>query len=373
MSQTKHLKTVYPILAAGIALCGTVALFFGLLGLWLCSCLAANVFLAAGVVCGTEVRPFRKKNPMAEIAEDEPEEIEGHVFRVPMLSVLGALLAAVAAGLISGSAITALLVLFTWGGLGFPLAMCILYRTDFGLSLQTGLITSTVLTAIGGAVQVFLSTPDHSFDLKYCLEQISTRMKEAIGTALTEMQTLADGQPISLPNGTNASELLSSIPAEETAGQVTELFLSAVPGLFAIGILAMLCIIWWGTKAALKKDDTVEIKYMGRLDGYVPGRILSPIYLLFFLANLFSEPGSAMQIASMNVVYVVSAVLTFAGFSLVLYIINTRAPSVVARVLLILATVAVSMSSCGGSILLLLGLLSTGRDLRGTFGGGTYL
>lgn len=373
MNQTKNLKTVYSILAAGIALCGTVALFLGLFGLWLCSCLAANVFLAAGLVCGTEVRPFRKKNPMAEISEEAPEEIEGHVFRVPMLSVIVALIVTVAAGLISGSAITALLVLFTWGGLGFPLAMCILYRSDFGLSLQTGLISSIALSAIAGVIQIFISTPDHSFDLKYCLEQISTRMKEAVVAALTEMQTLAGSQPLPMPDGTDASEFLTTISADETARQIVNAFLSATPALFAIGILTLLCIIWWGTKMALKKDSTVEIKYMGRLDGYVPGRILSPVYLLFFLANLLSEAGSALQIASMNVVYVVSAVLTFAGFSLVLYIINTRAPSVAARVLLIVATVAVSMSSCGGSILILLGLLSTGRDLRGTFGGGTYL
>lgn len=372
MNQTKNLKMIYPLLGSAVALCGTGALFLGLLGTWLACCLAANVFLAAGMVCGTEIRPIRRKNPMARFSEDEPEEIEGRMYRVPFLTVVLSLMIAITVGLISGSAVTGLLALFTWGGLGIPLAMCVLYRSNFGLSLQTGLISSVILTVLAGVIQVFISSPGNSFDPEYCFDQIVTRMKDTLTTALTEVQTLTQTQEFSLNNGVSLSELFGTISPEETATQAVHTFLSMIPGLFAISILILLCVIWWGIKAALKKDTTVEIKHMGRLDGYRPGRILSPVYLLFFLANLFSETGSAMQIASMNVVFVVSAVLTFAGFSVVLYFINTRAPSAVARIFLIIATVAVSVSSCGGSLLLLLGLLSTGRDLRGAFGGGTY-
>jgi uncharacterized protein YybS (DUF2232 family) len=87
---------------------------------------------------------------------------------------------------------------------------------------------------------------------------------------------------------------------------------------------------------------------------------------------MLSASGSTLQITSMNVTYVISAVLTFAGFSVVLYFINTKAPSVAVRVLLTIVTSVVGLSSCGGSLLLLLGLFSAGRDLRGLFGGGTY-
>lgn len=372
MNRSKNLKMIYPILGSAAALCGTVALFLGLWGTWLAACLTANVFIAAGMVCGTEIKTIRRKNPMAQFSEDEPQEMEGQMYRVPFLSVLVALMVAIVAGLISGSAIVGLLTLFTWGGLGIPLAACVLTRTEFGLSLQTGLISSIVFTALGGVIQVFISTPGNSFDPEYCLEAIAIKLINGVTAVLTEFQKLTQAQQITLADGTVLSELFSSVSVEETATQVVNAFLSATPGLYAIFVLALLCVIWWGMKLALKKDAGVEIKSMGRLDGYRPGRILSPIYLLFFLVNLVSEAGSVMQIASMNVIYVVSAVLTFAGFSILLYFINTRAPSVGLRVLLTVVTVVAGLSSCGSSLLLLLGLFSTGRDLRGMFGGGTY-
>lgn len=372
MNRSKNLKITYPILGSIIALCGTVALFFGLWGTWLAGCLAANVFIAAGLVCGTEIKTIRRKNPMAQFSEDEPKEMEGQMYRVPFLSVLIALGMAIVTGLLSGSAIFGLLTFFTWGGLGIPLGACVLTRTDFGLSLQTGLISSVVFTAVGGAIQIFISSPGNSFDPEYCLEAIATKLTDGLTAALTEFQTLTQSQQITLADGTELSQLFSSISAEETAAEAVKVFLSATPALYAIFVLFLLCVIWWGLKAALKKDAGVEIKSMGRLDGYRPGWILSPLYLIFFLVNLFSESGSILQIASMNIIYVVTAVLTFAGFSILLYFINTRIPSAVARVFLTIATVVVSLSSCGGSLLLLLGLFSTGRDLRGMFGGGTY-
>ncbi len=372
MNRTKNLNIIYPLVGSAAALCGTAALLFGLWGTWLACCLAANVFIASGLVCGTEIKSVRRKNPLAQFSEDEPAELEGQMYRVPFLSVLAALIAAIAVGLISGSAILGLLTLFTWGGLGIPLAACVLSRTDFGLSLQTGLISSIVLTALGGVVQVFISSPGNSFDPEYCLKSVATKLTDGVIAVLREFQELTQSQQIVLADGTALSDLFSQVSVEETATQAVNAFLSATPGIYAIFVLFLLCVIWWGMKAALKKDAGVEIKSMGRLDGYRPGRILSPVYLLFFLVNLFSEAGSVMQIASMNVIYVVSAVLTFAGFSVILYFINTRAPSVGVRVLLTVVTVVVSLSSCGGSLLLLLGLFSTGRDLRGMFGGGTY-
>ncbi len=372
MSQTKNFKIAYPLIGSAIALCGTGALFLGLLGTWLACCLGANVFLAAGLVCGTEVRPVRRKNPLTRFSQDEPAELEGYMYRVPIPSAVAALVAALIAGLIARSAVIGLLTLFTWGGLGLPLAGCILTRSDFGLSLQTGLLTSILFTGIAGVIQVFISSPGNSFSLSYCFETVANRLKDALTAVLTEAQTLTQSQDIALPNGTDVSNLIGTLSAEEAASQAVELFLSIAPAIFTIGILTLMTIVWWGTKAALKRDPAVEIKHMGRLDGYRPGRILSPLYFVFLLVNMFSESGSVLQIAAMNVVSVASAILTFAGFSVVLFIINTRARSTVARVFLIIATVLVSLSSCGGSLLLIAGLFSTGRDLRGTFGGGTY-
>ena len=126
MSKFKQPKIIYPILSAVIALIATAALYLGLWGIWLAGCVAANVFLAAGIVCGTEVKTVRRKNPMAKFSEDQPNELEGRVYRVPFLSVIIAIFVALGAGFLSQSAIAGLLVLFTWGGLGLPIALCIL-------------------------------------------------------------------------------------------------------------------------------------------------------------------------------------------------------------------------------------------------------
>ena len=147
--------------------------------------------------------------------------------------------------------------------------------------------------------------------------------------------------------------------------------LVTLPAVIAVILLLTLCVLWFGIKAALKRDASVEIKHMGRLDGYQPARALSPIYLISVLLSLFSQGNSVIQISATNAMYVLSAVLMFAGFSLILYIINTRAPSAVARVFLVIGTVITACSSCGSSLLVLLGLMSIGRDMRGGFGGGT--
>ncbi len=370
MSKFKQRKMIYPLLSLGFALTGTVALFLGLLGTWIAGLVGANVFLIAGMICGTDVKTIRRKNPMARFSEEEPEELEGKVYRIPFLSVLIALLVALVSGLVAKSAVIGLLMFFTWGGLGFPLALCILYRSDFGASLQTGLISSVIMTGIAGAIQVWISSPGNSFDVTYCLTALQTKVQTWITLALQEAQTLLATQSELYGESYDFSSLFGTATPEETAALLTETLISLLPALFAIGVLALLCAIWWLTKMALKRATVVDVKYMGRIDGYRAGRALSPLYLLFLLLGLFLESGSALQIVGTNMVSVLCAVLMFAGFSLVLYIINTRISSAVARVFLTIATVLVGFSSCGSSLLLLLGMFSSGRDLRGRFGGG---
>lgn len=375
MSKFKQPKIIYPILSAVIALIATAALYLGLWGIWLAGCVAANVFLAAGIVCGTEVKTVRRKNPMAKFSEDQPNELEGRVYRVPFLSVIIAIFVALGAGFLSQSAIAGLLVLFTWGGLGLPIALCILYGMNFGLSMQTGLISSIFLTGGAGAIQVFLSTPDHSFDLKWCLETASSVLKEYMISALHQTRDLLYSQFTDLQQVPAAMRefvaLSNETSIQQTAEQFVELFISSLPALFAIAILALLCVIWWFTKAALQRQTVVEIKHMGRLDGYVAGRVISLLCMLSYLIDIVAKSGSVLQIAALNVNWVISAVLAFAGFSVVLYIINSRIPSAVARVFLIIGAVMVSISSCGFSILFLVGLISTAYDLRKLLGGGT--
>ena len=373
MKLIKDPKILYPVLGAVCALLGTGALLLGMILLWGALCVAANAFFAAGIVCGTESKTVRRSNPMANFSEDEPEEIDVQTFRVPILPALLALLLAVAAGLITKSPLVGLLVLFTWGGVGFPLVACVLGRQEFGLSMQTGLISASVLTGIAGALQVWVSSPGNTFDLKYCYTRLTDVIGNAFSTVFAELSAAAQKEPIPLPDGTSLTDFLSAYSPEEFAKNAVDTLLSVMPSVFAVAVLVLCCATWWGMKAILIRTRNTEVKYMGRIDGYVPGRILPTLYLLFVIANLLTEPGSGFQIAAMNVVTVLSAVLTYAGFSLILYVINTRVRAKVGRIFLILATVAVSVSSCGGSILVLLGLFSAGRDLRKTFGGGTYL
>ena len=115
IQKAKEQKIFFPILSVLFALTGTAALFLGMPLSWLAALVGANVFLAAGMVCGTEVKTIRRKNPMARFSEEEPEELEGKMYRVPFLSVLLALLAALVAGLITKSAVAGLLIFFTMG------------------------------------------------------------------------------------------------------------------------------------------------------------------------------------------------------------------------------------------------------------------
>ncbi len=371
MKKAKNPKILYPILSALFAGAGTAGLLLGLPTLWICGLLAANVFLAAGIVLGTEVKTVRRKNPFAQFSEEEPEEEEARMFRVPMLSVLVAIAAALLAGFLARSAVVGLLVLFTWGGFGFPLAMCILYRSDFGEAMQTGLLTSVGLTAVGGAIQIFLSSPGNSFDPKHCFTWIADTLKTNLTTLLTEGKALAQTQTLPGEEGAKWMEAIRGLNPQAMAEELVTTFLSLTPALFAILVLGLLCVIWWSTKKALQKHPTVEVKYMGRPDGFLPGRGLPLIYFVGFLINLLAPAGSVFAIASVNVVYVLSAILMYAGFSLILYAVNTRARSKALRVVFTLVAIFLGLSSCGSWLLMILGLFSAGRDLRGLFGGGS--
>ena len=357
-------KMIYPRLGMVFALLGTVAILF-LPELWLPLCLTANVFLAAGAVCGTEVKTVTRSNPMAKFSEDAPETIQGQVFRVPFLPILLGSAVAVAVGIIQGSVIAGVLTFFTWGGLSYPLALCVLSRGDLNASLQVGLASASVVTLLGTALQIWLTSPGWTFQPRYCYELIS----KAIVPDLEKVLSVALESGIITETGFQAA--FGKVSVGAAAQTMLNSALVTLPAVIAVILLLTLCVLWFGIKAALKRDASVEIKHMGRLDGYQPARALSPIYLISVLLSLFSQGNSVIQISATNAMYVLSAVLMFAGFSLILYIINTRAPSAVARVFLVIGTVITACSSCGSSLLVLLGLMSIGRDMRGGFGGGT--
>lgn len=371
IQKAKEQKIFFPILSVLFALTGTAALFLGMPLSWLAALVGANVFLAAGMVCGTEVKTIRRKNPMARFSEEEPEELEGKMYRVPFLSVILALLAALVAGLITKSAVAGLLIFFTWGGAGVALALCVLSRSPFGQSLQTGLISAVGVTGIAGAIQVLISSPGNSFDVKYCLTALQTKIQTGFFAALNEAKALLEAQPELYGKAYDFSALFGTASPEETATLLAETIVAMLPALFAIGMLALLCVIWWLMKATLKRTVAVDVKDMGRIDGYRPGPLVSPLYFLFMILSLFGKSGSVLQILGMNMTSILSAVLMFAGFSLILYIINSRISSPVARVFLTIGAVFAGLSSLGSSLLLLLGMISAGTDLRGRFGGGS--
>lgn len=389
MKKDENLKVIYHILAVGFALCGSIALYFALPILWLALCLAANIFCAAGAVCGAEMRTVvRKKRTVRfpeemfggekqEVSEEtiEVEETEETIPRIPYGLFLVALILAVVTGFVTRSAWQGLLVLFTWGGLGYPLARCILRRFDFGLSLQTGLISAGVYTALAGVIQIFVSTPDHTFRLKDSIVWVADRIKEALTGPLAQAKEYLSTQNFEDLTGeykTYIEQLRLTLENPALlASQTVDQFLAIVPGLFAVAVLILLCIIWWGTKAALKKNAGFEVKHMGRLDNYVPNRMLTAVYMAFLLVQMVSKQDSALQIASTNIILVTSAALALSGFSLILFVINSRVRSVVLRVLLIIGVIVIGIPTCGLSVLYLLGIIATWVDLRSLLGGGT--
>lgn len=374
-----HPRLIYPLLGMFLPTLATTAQFFDLKLSWLVLALISNVFIGAGVVSGTESRSVQRFNPKSRFFEDEPETVDAVAFRIPFLPVIMALIVSVLMGVYFESPLQGLLTLFTWGGLGYPLALCVLYRASFGTAMQVGLISSVGYTAAAGALHIYRMSPKGSFQPMDCLTQIMERMTVALTQALEEakvlyQQTLAEMGTINEPplQGVN----VSSLSAAETADALVKNLLLNAPSLFTVAILFLLCIVWWGMKEALKRDSFVETKYMGRLDGYTPSRALSLLLSVSFVTNLalnlFGLSGSGIQIAAMNLSSVLLTVFTFAGFSLLLYIIRTKTKSSALRVVLSIAAAVLGVSSCGNALLLVLGLFSAGRDLRGTFGGGTF-
>ena len=234
--------------------------------------------------------------------------------------------------------------------------------------MQTGLLWSSVWALVAGVIQIFISSPGFSFKPSYCGEVLVKFLQDLF----VEAYNLIFASPLPVggsvpPALAESLQNMQAVSVEEMAAMTVEFLLVLFPCIFAVGMLVFHCILWFVLKRVLI-HTSFEVKYMGRLDGYVPRPFLSTLYFVFFLVNLFAEENSAMQIVGLNVVYVVSAVLVFAGFSLVLHLINTRATSGASRVTLSVIAAIIGISSCGMMVLLLLGLLSAGRDLR-NFGG----
>ena len=365
MNRNRNLSKIYPVAGIACALWASAALYFGLIPIWIAFALGANVFLAAGVVCGTQVKTVRRKNPLAQFSEDEPAEVEHQSFRIPTVPLLIGVLAGLTFGLIAQSAVYGLLTLLTWGGLGIPLAIAVLARQDFSDAMQSGLTASILVTAVAAFIQVFLSVPGHTFNVQYAFDLVFNKTKALFLQALTMMQSAQ------LPDQAAGMLDLKDLTVEEAAELYARNLVPTLPGIYAALILGGLCIVWWGLKAAVSKDPRIEIKYMGRADNYVPGRIVSVVFLLSMICGSLLQPGSGLQIAGMNLSLICTAVIAFGGFSLVLYLINTRARSKVLRALLICGVLILSLFSYAAVALFLIGVVNSYIDLRKLLGGGT--
>ena len=371
MKRTNY-KIIYPFVGTVCAAGGTVALLSrgtnpGALFLWLFLLFAANLFIAAGIVCGAREETVEIPNPNA-FREGEPKTVTSTLRRIPALSIVLALGAtAVVAGL-TYSVLDSLLTLFTWGALSYPLARCILNRTPFGASMQSGLISASVLTLLAGVVHVFKVAPDHTFRLQYAYDLAVNAVRDKILPLLQEAKQILEGQSL---GDTELTQELATFSPETLTDWFVEEMLFFLPAFFAILVLLCLCLTWWLCKQLLKKDPTVRTHQMGRLDTYSPSRILFGVYMISYLVYLIGDEGSAMMALGINVNIVASAVLAFAGYSLVLFIINTRASSKMVRVVLSVLTLLLGMDSCGYQLLTLAGLFSS-DSLRQNLGGGTF-
>lgn len=364
MSKNKNLSKIYPVAGIACALWASTALYFGLIPIWIAFALGANVFLAAGVVCGTQVKTVRRKNPLAQFSEDEPAEVEHQSFRIPTIPLLIGVLAGLTFGLIAQSAVYGLLTLLTWGGLGIPLAIAVLARQEFSDAMQSGLTASILVTAVAAFIQVFLSVPGHTFNVQYAFDLVFNKTKAIFLQALTLMQSAE------LPEQAGMLDL-NGLTVEEAAELYAKEWVPTIPGIYAALILGGLCIVWWGLKAAVSKDPRIEIKYMGRADNYVPGRILSVVFLISMVCGSLIRQGSALQIAGANLSLICAAIIAFGGFSLILYIVNTRAKSKFLRFFLACGILALSFFVCGAPALFLIGIVNSYIDLRKLLGGGT--
>lgn len=368
------IKTAYPWLYLICVAVGAIALFLPLANASAATVsvlilpiapLVTNIFAALWTVTATEIRSVQRPNPRARLSADEPKTVEGHMFHVPSLPVFLSLLGALVTGFLTESPLLALFIFFLGGALGYALALCILYRTGFAFAMQIGLIFTSLSSILAGVIQVFLSSPSHSFSLSYCYDAALSWLQWAARTSIDMLKTSPVQESQAL------LEQLNGIDVNSVMENALNSFLSVAPAMFAIVALALCCLIWWIVKALLKRTTAPETAFMERVDHYVPSRVTSILYLIFFLVYLFGGEDSAFRLMGMNVFEIVSAVLAFAGFSFVLYIINTHARPGFSRVLLVAIAIIVGLSSCGMQILILAGLLNAGRDLRPFLGGET--
>lgn len=350
----------YLLIAAGLALCATAALRFSFL-IWCGFCIASNTFFAAWLTWNTSSKTVKKKDLLGFGEEEAPMEIT--VLRVPLFPLITALIAAIVTVLITDNAFDALLIFLAWGGIGFPLGLCVLRRSEFPLSMMSGLIWGSVAALIAGAAQVLILSPGFSFQLQYCLDLLSSQTTNWVTDLLQAVQSVEVPQEFS-----GMIQSLSELfPTDLLAEQIAMSILRTVPAVYAVGILILCCACWFSLKKVLMRSD-VDIKYMGRLDGYSASRAASGVFLIAALLRLFSSSRSVMYIACSNVLTVLSAVLAFAGFSLILYYLNIRVASKPVRILLILLALGAGLFF-GSWLFTVLGLLTAGRNTRSGLGG----
>lgn len=363
-----NLNIIYPSLAALCALVGTGALLArgnneGTLLIWGILLLAANVLWAASVVVGTkEERIKRQVTP--KNGEETARTVEVRAHRIPLYPIWLALAAALTVGLVTGSVFDGLMTLFTWGILGYIAAHCILRRFPFGFSMQIGLISASAVTALAGVIHVFKVSPDFSFELKYCFDLAQGAIQNKLAGILQSAVDLLNAQ------GMDTTGTVFALSPQTVAEELTYSLMLSLPSLFAIAMLAILCITWWASKELLKRDPKIEIKHMGRLDGYIPGRGVTIFYFAAYVLYMLSGDSIAVNAIGRNLHAVASYVLIFAGFSLALFIINTRAASKPMRILLSVLTLFFAFDSCGSQLLIFAGMFSS-QDLRQMMGGGT--
>lgn len=366
-------KKIYSLLAILCAAAGTFALLARELNesallFWGILLMGANVFTAVAVVLNT--RKERIRIPVRPGSPDEKKEPkEAEVYRIPLLPVFASIAAGVATGLATGSVMDGFLVFLTWGMLGYPLAHCILRRDNFGAAAQTGLLVTTLTTLLAGFIHAFKVT-GIALDLEYCYDIAVRAVADKLLPAVELTKAVLSQQPATPLTETAATLLFRTQPAEHIATDLAETLALMAPALFTLAVLGALCLIWWITKEILKRSDTVSVGFMGRLDGYVPSRAVTAVYLLSFLLSLIAKDSLWMSMLASNLSTIASTVLLYSGYSLILFIIDTRATSKPLRIILSLLALILAFDSFGSTIILIAGIFNS-VPLRTVIGGGT--
>lgn len=365
---------LFPLLGILCAILGTGALLArvdndGTLLVWGLLLLAANAFFAAATVGGTQEQVVKVPNRHVGFGDSEPDMVEKTMHRIPLYPMFLALAAGVGIGFYTGSALDGLLTLFTWGGFGYPLAHCILRRQSFGFSLQIGLLSSAVCTALAGVIHVFKVSPNHSFQLKYCFDIAVQAVENKLLPAVTMIKDVICSQE-EIPGGeTLLTKLFRTESAEALTETLTRNLVYLIPALFTLAVFAALCVAWWICKELLKRGTKLDVSYMGRLDGYVPGRGVMIVYFVSYLALAMGAEGSVLPILAQNINQILYYVLVYAGFSVLLFVINTRVESKALRAVMVAVLVMClfAFNSYVSQLLVLIGLF--GWNFRKILGG----